>query len=249
MPSYHGLLAPAETAAHRRVHPVAARRAPAGPDRAASAAPTRCPTEASPTAERHPARERDRDAARAEPDYLHAGRGIRSWLLTTRPQAHRAHVLRRGRSSCSCLGGVFALRPAHRAAHARAAPSWTPTTYNRMFTLHGVVMVWLFMIPSIPTVFGNFVLPIMLGAKDLAFPRLNLASFYVYVARRRRSSLGGMVAGGADTGWTFYAPYSDHARRPRVVPVVARRLRPRRLVDHDRPQLHRHHPHAARARA
>ena len=58
-------------------------------------------------------------------------------------------------------------------------------TYNRMFTLHGVTMVWMFLIPSIPTVFGNFVLPMQLGARDLAFPRLNLASFYVYVAGHR----------------------------------------------------------------
>ena len=61
-----------------------------------------------------------------------------------------------------------------------------PTTYNRLFTLHGVIMVLLFMIPSIPTVFGNFLLPLMLGARDVAFPRLNLASFYVYLRRRRR---------------------------------------------------------------
>ena len=69
-------------------------------------------------------------------------------------------------------------------------------------------MVWLFMIPSIPNVFGNFLLPIMIGAKDLAFPRLNLASLYVYLAGAL-ITLGGMVAGGADTGWTFYTPYSS----------------------------------------
>ena len=93
-------------------------------------------------------------------------------------------------------------------------------TYNRLFTLHGVIMVWLFMIPAIPAVFGNFLLPIMLGARDLAFPRLNLASFYVYLLGRRASRCGGMIAGGADTGWTFYAPYSDDARRPTVAPVA-----------------------------
>ena len=79
--------------------------------------------------------------------------------------------------------------------------------YNKLFTAHGVIMVWLFLIPSIPSVIGNFVLPLMIGARDLAFPRLNLASWYVYVA-------GGVVIlaalflGGVDTGWTFYTPYS-----------------------------------------
>ena len=80
-------------------------------------------------------------------------------------------------------------------------------TYNRLFTMHGVVMVWFFLIPSIPTTFGNFFLPMMIGAHDLAFPRLNLLSWYIF-------SLSGLVAiyclvaGGVDTGWTFYTPYS-----------------------------------------
>ena len=80
-------------------------------------------------------------------------------------------------------------------------------TYNRMFTLHGVVMVFLFMIPAIPSGFGNFVLPMMIGAEDVAFPRLNLASFYIYLAGAA-FALWGMIHGGADTGWTFYAPYA-----------------------------------------
>jgi cytochrome c oxidase subunit 1 len=80
-------------------------------------------------------------------------------------------------------------------------------TYNKLFTAHGVIMVWLFLIPSIPSVVGNFVIPLMIGAKDLAFPRLNLTSWYLYVA-------GGVIVlaalflGGVDTGWTFYTPYS-----------------------------------------
>ena len=81
-------------------------------------------------------------------------------------------------------------------------------TYNRMFTLHGVVMIFLFMIPAIPGVFGNFFLPLMLGAKDVAFPRLNLLSLYLYLAGATHRALAGMINGGADTGWTFYAPYS-----------------------------------------
>src|SRR5260370_22265665 len=68
-------------------------------------------------------------------------------------------------------------------------------------------MVWLFLIPSIPNIFGNFVLPIMIGAKDVAFPRLNLASFYVYLVGATLTVIA-LIAGGVDTGWTFYAPYS-----------------------------------------
>ncbi|GEP05509.1 cytochrome c oxidase subunit I [Methylobacterium oxalidis] len=80
-------------------------------------------------------------------------------------------------------------------------------TYNKLFTLHGVIMVWFFLIPSIPTTLGNFLLPLMIGARDMAFPKLNLASWYLNI-------LGGlltasaMLAGGIDTGWTFYVPYA-----------------------------------------
>ncbi|MGA7867096.1 MAG: cbb3-type cytochrome c oxidase subunit I [Stellaceae bacterium] len=82
-----------------------------------------------------------------------------------------------------------------------------PDIYNRMFTMHGIVMVWFFLIPSIPTTLGNFVIPLAIGAHDLAFPRINLASWYVF-------NLSGLVLlyalimGGIDTGWTFYTPYS-----------------------------------------
>jgi cytochrome c oxidase subunit 1 len=94
----------------------------------------------------------------------------------------------------------------------------TAMTYNRMFTLHGVTMVWLFMIPSIPAAFGNFLLPIMIGARDVAFPRLNLISYYIYVVGAC-VVVGAMFFGGVDTGWTFYTPYSAHAPSA-VVPTV-----------------------------
>ena len=82
-------------------------------------------------------------------------------------------------------------------------------TYNGFFTLHGIIMIFLIVIPGLPAVFGNFFLPILIGAKDVAFPRLNLLSWYIYV-------LGAIIAissqfsggGPPDTGWTFYAPYS-----------------------------------------
>lgn len=82
-------------------------------------------------------------------------------------------------------------------------------TYNEFFTLHGVIMIFLFVIPGLPAVFGNFFLPIMIGAKDVAFPRLNLLSWYLYVSGGLLVLLSILLPGGpADTGWTFYIPYS-----------------------------------------
>lgn len=84
-----------------------------------------------------------------------------------------------------------------------------PQTYNALFTLHGVIMIFLFIIPGIPAVFGNFFLPIMLGAKDVSFPRLNLLSWYFYIGGALLVLLSLFVGGGPiDTGWTFYVPYS-----------------------------------------
>lgn len=82
-----------------------------------------------------------------------------------------------------------------------------PDTYNQLFTLHGAIMIFLFIIPSIPAALGNFVLPQMLGAKDVAFPRLNLMSWYIYVLGSL-FALYSIISGSADTGWTFYTPYS-----------------------------------------
>ena len=80
-------------------------------------------------------------------------------------------------------------------------------TYNSLFTLHGVIMLFMFLIPVVPSVFGNFLLPIMIGARDVAFPRLNLLSWYFYMAGAALS-IAALLIGPADTGWTFYAPYS-----------------------------------------
>jgi len=94
--------------------------------------------------------------------------------------------------------------------------------YNSFFTLHGVIMIFLFIIPGIPAVFGNFSLPLLLGAKDVAFPRLNLFSWYLYL-------IGALLAlstlifgnGPADTGWTFYAPYSVRTGTNVIMTVLA----------------------------
>ncbi len=88
-------------------------------------------------------------------------------------------------------------------------------TYNQLFTLHGAIMIFLFLVPSIPTVMGNFILPIHLGAKDVAFPRLNLATYYIYVAGAA-VMLYAIFSGGLDTGWTFYTPYSSSASNTSV---------------------------------
>src|SRR5579864_298599 len=83
-----------------------------------------------------------------------------------------------------------------------------PVQYNKAFTTHGVLMVWWFLVPSIPTVMGNFLIPMMIGARDLAFPRLNLASWYLFVISSIMI-ICVILFGGIDTGWTFYTPYSD----------------------------------------
>jgi len=80
--------------------------------------------------------------------------------------------------------------------------------YNQMFTLHGAVMVFSFIIPSIPAALGNIALPMMLGAKDVAFPRMNLASFYLWIFGTGFLLMAILFGGGLDTGWTFYTPYS-----------------------------------------
>ena len=139
-------------------------------------------------------------------NYLNWTYGIKSWLLTT-DHKRIAVLYLISITFFFILGGVAAtlirldlLTP--------QADLMQSDTYNKSFTLHGVLMVFFFLIPSIPAVFGNFFIPIMIGAKDLAFPRLNLASWYVFM-------IGGMFAlavvvlGGVDTGWTFYTPYSS----------------------------------------
>ena len=95
----------------------------------------------------------------------------------------------------------------------------SPDAYNRLFTMHGVVMIFFFLIPSIPAVIGNFLVPLMIGAQDLAFPWLNLLSWYIYM-------IGGSIAlyilifGGVDTGWTFYTPFSTMFSNTMVVPAA-----------------------------
>ena len=138
-------------------------------------------------------------------NYLNETRGWKSWLFTL--DHKRIGVMYLWSVLFAFfLGGVFALLVRLELLTPRET-IMSAETYNRAFTLHGAIMTFLFIIPSIPAALGNFMLPLMLGAKDVAFPRLNLASFHVYVAGALFAVFA-MVTGGVDTGWTFYTPYS-----------------------------------------
>jgi cytochrome c oxidase subunit I len=137
--------------------------------------------------------------------YLDHETSVKSWLFT-RDHKRIGVMFLVATTFMMFLGGAIAMLM--RVELLTPGPTiMSPLTYNRMFTLHGVIMVWLFMIPAIPSAFGNFVLPLMLGAKEVAFPRLNLASVYLYLAGAA-ITLFGLLWSGADTGWTFYTPYS-----------------------------------------
>jgi cytochrome c oxidase subunit 1 len=149
-------------------------------------------------------------------NYLNAERGVWSWL-TTRDHKRIGLMFLVLTTAFLLVGGIFAL--VIRLELLTPGPTIIDAlTYNRMFTLHGVVMIFLFMIPAIPSGFGNFLLPLMLGARDVAFPRLNLLSLYLYVLGAILA-IYGMLHGGADTGWTFYVPYST-TTPTRVVPIL-----------------------------
>jgi cytochrome c oxidase subunit I len=143
---------------------------------------------------------------RLRENYLNASFTARSWLLTT--DHKRIGVLYMiSITLFFFVGGASAVL--------LRLEMLTPTgdlvqsdVYNRLFTMHGVVMVWFFLIPSIPNVLGNFLIPIMIGARDMAFPRLNLASWYFYIVGGALA-FGALLIGGVDTGWTFYPPYSS----------------------------------------
>ncbi|MGE5468701.1 MAG: cytochrome c oxidase subunit I [Ignavibacteria bacterium] len=150
--------------------------------------------------------------------YLEEGYSLKSWL-TTRDHKRIALLYLAAITAFFFIGGAAATLIRIELA---TAPSdlVTPDTYNRLFTAHGIVMVWLFLIPSIPATFGNFLMPMMIGARDLAFPRLNLASWYIYVAGGTMI-LVALLLGGVDTGWTFYTPYSTLFSNSHVVLSLA----------------------------
>jgi cytochrome c oxidase subunit I len=137
--------------------------------------------------------------------YLNAGHGLKSWLLT-KDHKRIAMMYLITITLFFFIGGVFAslIRIELVTPQGDLVSS---ETYNKLFTMHGIVMVFFFMVPSIPAVFGNFFLPMMIGARDLAFPRINLISWYLLVVGGA-FAIFAILAGGVDTGWTFYTPYS-----------------------------------------
>ena len=148
--------------------------------------------------------------------YTHKS-GLPSWLLTT-DHKRIAILYAITITLFFIMGGVAAAMIRINLVEPQGA-LLSAETYNKTFTFHGVVMVWFFLIPSIPATLGNFLLPIMIGARDLAFPRLNLMSWYLFV-------IGGcftiacLLLGGVDTGWTFYTPFSTMFSNTNVILVV-----------------------------
>ena len=144
-------------------------------------------------------------------DYLNCSKGIMSWLGTLDHKRIGLMYLI-GVGFAFLAGGAFALLVRLHLWEPEGM-LFTNQTYNQIFTLHGAFMVFLFVIPAIPGSLGNIVLPLMVGAKDVALPRLNLLSFYFWLVGAVLAALA-IIMGGFDTGWTFYAPYSiytDHA--------------------------------------
>jgi cytochrome c oxidase subunit 1 len=145
------------------------------------------------------------DLRKERTNYLNVTHGLKSWLLTV-DHKRIAILYLIGVTLFFAVGGFFALLLR---LELSTPDIWLveSDTYNKLFTMHGVVMVFFFLIPSIPAVLGNFLLPIMIGAKDLAFPKINLLSWYIYMV----GGILGVAAialGGVETGWTFYTPYS-----------------------------------------
>src|SRR5579863_7927481 len=150
------------------------------------------------------------DRPRPVKNYLNETTGIKSWLTTV---DHKRIGIMYLCAVCTAflMGGIFALLvrlSLLNPQHTLFGKHWvTAEMYNRFFTLHGAIMVFLFIIPAIPASLANFVLPMMLGAKDVAFPRINLMSFYLWCGGATLA-ISSMIIGAVDTGWTFYTPYS-----------------------------------------
>jgi len=153
----------------------------------------------------------------APSNYLTHTRGVLSWVLTLDHKRIGLMYLVSVLLSF-LLGGILALL-VRTELFSPGQDLLDQDTYNRVFTLHGAIMVFLVIIPSVPAALGNFVLPIMLGAKDVAFPRLNLCSYYLWFIGAVLAVMG-ILAGGVDTGWTFYTPYSIEPERNGVMWVA-----------------------------
>src|SRR3954467_4087177 len=150
-------------------------------------------------------------------NYLNSSRGFASWLLAK--DHKRIGILYLMTVTFMFFIGGVTITIVRLNLMTPEGGLVTADTYNRLFTIHGVVMVFFFLVPVVPTVLGNFCLPLMIGAKDLAFPRLNLLSWYLYMLGAIWT-LCAILAGGVDTGWTFYTPYSSRSTTYNVVPAM-----------------------------
>jgi cytochrome c oxidase subunit I len=144
--------------------------------------------------------------AESSVNYLNNGYGLKSWLLTL--DHKRIGLLYLGTITLMFLvGGIAAVLMRLNLLEPTGALV-EPDTYNKLFSIHGIIMVFFFLVPSIPATLGNFLIPLMIGARDVAFPRLNLMSWYVFITGCC-FVLYAVAAGGVDTGWTFYPPFSS----------------------------------------
>jgi cytochrome c oxidase subunit 1 len=147
-------------------------------------------------------------------NYLNNGHTLKSWLLTT-DHKRIAVLYLISVTTFFFLGGFFAMLIRLELLTPQG-DLMQADTYNKVFTMHGMIMVFFFLIPVVPAILGNFLVPLMVGAKDLAFPRINLLSWYLYI-------IGGtlmihvMLTGGVDTGWTFYSPFSTEYTNTKIV--------------------------------
>ncbi len=139
-------------------------------------------------------------------NYLNAKYGISSWLLTT-DHKRIALLYLISVNFMFLIGGLAAVVMRLHLVEPQGALV-EPDTYNKLFSTHGIVMILFFLIPAIPAVLGNFLVPMMIGARDLAFPRVNLLSWYIYMVGSVLTLIA-LLNGGVDTGWTFYTPYSS----------------------------------------
>ncbi|HEY4932142.1 MAG TPA: cytochrome c oxidase subunit I [Terriglobales bacterium] len=147
-------------------------------------------------------------------NYLNNGYGLKSWLLT-RDHKRIAILYLISITAMFFVGGFFAML-IRLELLTPAGDLVSSDTYNKLFTMHGISMIFFFLIPSVPAVLGNFLIPLMVGAKDLAFPRINLLSWYLYIIGAA-FALVSMVMGGVDTGWTFYTPFSTTYSNTHVI--------------------------------
>jgi cytochrome c oxidase subunit I len=149
--------------------------------------------------------------------YLNNGLTLKSWLLT-KDHKRIALLYLAAVTFFFLIGGAFAVLVRLELV-TPAGDLLTDETYNKVFTMHGVMMVFFFLIPVVPSVLGNFLIPLMIGTKDLAFPKINLLSFYIYLLGSL-FTMYAIVSGGLDTGWTFYTPFSTVASTTAVVPAA-----------------------------